>query len=101
MNNFPEPINENVLILPDEVKPDEADSGSFITPDELKDKPRSGMVAAASTGYYAKETGEYIPLDVKKGNHVLYRPFKGDKLSFNGKEYLLLTQSDILLILKK
>lgn len=101
MSNLPQPINENVLILPDELKPDEEQAGGFVIPDELKDKPRSGTVMAASDGYYAKDTGVFIPLDVKKQYRVLFRPFKGDKLTFNGKDYLLITQSDILTIIKK
>lgn len=101
MIKFPQPINEFVIILPDEAKVEEKKEGAFFVPDELQDKPRTGTVMAASEGYYAKETGTFIPLEVKKDYVVLYSAFGGAPLTLDGEKYLLMKQSDISLILKK
>ncbi len=54
---------------------------------------------AASKGYYAKETGTFIPLEVKEGDKVRFGSFAGAPLSINGEKFWMLKQSDITMIL--
>lgn len=98
MTKFPKPLHENVIILQDGLKKEES-KGGFEIPSELQEKPKTGIIMAASEGYYAKDTGVFVNLDVKKGDKVLYSPFAGAKIIFDGVDYLLLKQSDIQLIL--
>lgn len=94
MNNFPKPRNEYIILKPDPIPKDES-NGGFIIPQELKQKPHSGTVVAASEGYYAKDTGKFIPIDLKKDDRVLYTAFGGATFKFNGVDYWMLKESEI------
>lgn len=78
------------------VKPDEADektASGIIIPDSAKEKPRQGKVVLTGS---AKKDEE---MEVKKGDEVLYGKYAGQELTIDGKDYLLISQSDILYIM--
>ena len=70
-------------------------SGIYI-PDTAKEKPQQGVVIAVGPGKYADLTGNLIPLIVKAGDQVLYSKYAGTEVSIDGKEYLVMRESDIL-----
>lgn len=90
------PLADRVLIEP--VADKEEKIGSIYIPDTAKEKPYEGVVVAVGTGKVSDE-GKVIPLTVKNGDKVLYGKYSGTEIKENGKEYLIVRESDILAIL--
>lgn len=89
------PLADRVIIkaLPMEEK---TKSGIFM-PDTAKEKPQEGEVVAVGPGKVEK--GERIALEVKVGDRVIYSKYAGTEVKFDGEEYLILKETDILAIL--
>ncbi len=85
------PLPDRVLIEPKEAETKTA-SGLYI-PDTAKEKPQQGKVVAAGPGKKDE------PMEVKVGDVVLYGKYAGTEITVEGKDYLILKQSDILAIL--
>lgn len=85
------PINDRVVVQPG--KADEKTSGGIIIPDTAKEKPQQGKVVAVGPGK------DGIKLSVKKGDKVLYGKYAGQELNYKGKDYLIMREDDILVIL--
>lgn len=91
------PIADRVVI---EAAPAEEKTASGIyIPDTAKEKPQQGTVVAVGPGKYAEATGNLIPLNVKAGDVVLYGKYGGTEITFEGKEYLIMRESDLYAIL--
>lgn len=84
------PLADRVLILPKEAEEKTA-SGIFI-PATAKEKPQRGKVIAVGSGKKDE------PMEVKSGDEVLYGKYSGTEISVDGKDYLIMKQSDILAI---
>jgi chaperonin GroES len=83
------------------VKPLEAEEkkqGSIIIPDTAKEKPMQGEIVAVGPGKVS-ESGQKVAMEVKKGDKVLYGKYSGTEVTVDGKDYLILRESDILAIL--
>ncbi len=90
------PLGDRVLI---EILEDELQKqGSLYIPDTAKEKPQEGKVKAVGRGRY--EDGKLVPLDVKVGDRVLYGKYSGTEIKHDGKEYLIVRESDILAVLE-
>jgi len=87
------PLADRVIIKALEEK--EKKRGGIIIPDTAKEKPQEGEVIAVGPGKFS-ETGERIKPEVKKGDKVLYGKYSGTEVTVDGKEYLILRESDIL-----
>lgn len=85
------PLQDRVLIEPKEAEAKTA--GGLYIPDTAKEKPQQGLVVAAGPGKKDE------PMEVKVGETVLYGKYAGTEVSFEGKKYLIVKQSDILAIL--
>ena len=85
------PLSDRVLIEPQEAEEKTA-SGIYI-PDTAKEKPQKGTVVAAGKG--TKDE----PITVKVGDTVLYGKYAGTELKLEGKDYLIMRESDILAII--
>ena len=75
-------------------------TGGIIIPDTAKEKPQEGKIATFGPGKW-DENGKRIPLEVKKGNHVLFSKYAGNEIKINGVEYLIMRVDDILGITEK
>jgi chaperonin GroES len=91
------PLGEKILVKPAEVK--EVKKGGIIIPDTAKEKPQEGEIVAIGGGKRA-EDGKIIALDVKVGDKVLYGKYSGTEVKFDDKEYLIMSQDDILGIIE-
>jgi chaperonin GroES len=91
------PLGEKILVKPVEVK--EVKKGGIIIPDTAKEKPQEGEIVAVGGGKKT-EDGKIIALDVKVGNKVLYGKYSGTEVKFDDKEYLIMSQDDILGIIE-
>ena len=87
------PINRKVLIkrIEEEVK-----KGSIIIPDTVKEKPQKGQVIEV-----AKVKKDDDPMQVKKGDKVLFGKYSGNEVEINDEEYLLMSEEDILGVIEK
>ena len=89
------PLGDRVLVLP--LDQSEEKVGSIIIPDTAKEKPQEGTVEAVGPG--RTEDGKLIAPEVKVGDRVLYGKYSGTEIKQEGKEYLIVRESDILAIL--
>ena len=92
-----EPLGDRVLVRALEEK--EVKKGGIIIPDTAKEKPQEGEVMAVGPGKTTEE-GKKIPMDVKKGNKILFGKYSGTEVKLNGTEYLIMNQEDIFGIVK-
>lgn len=91
------PLADRVLVKPLDLK--EVKKGGIIIPDTAKEKPQEGEVIAVGKGRINETTGERIPLEIKKGDKVLYGKYSGTEITISDVEYLILRESDILAVL--
>ncbi|MCX5675111.1 MAG: co-chaperone GroES [Planctomycetota bacterium] len=88
-----EPLDDRIV-----VKPMEAESktkGGIVLPDTAKEKPQKGTVISVGPGRVADD-GKRIPPTVKKGDKVIYAKYGGSEIDVDGKEYMILRESDVL-----
>ena len=85
------PLADRVLVEPQEAE--EKTASGIIIPDTAKEKPQRGTVVAAGPGTKDEE------MQVKVGDTVLYGKYAGTELAVEGKDYLMMRQSDILAII--
>ena len=88
------PLGDKILVKRDEAAT-KTDSGIFL-PESAKDKPKQGKVVATGNAILNKETGEYLPFSVKKGDSVLFSSYSGTEVKIDGEDYLIMTEEDIL-----
>src|SRR6195952_3743774 len=74
---------------------EEKTASGIIIPDTAKEKPQKGTVVAVGPGKYAELTGTIIPMAYKLGDVVLYGKYAGTEIAIDGKEYLIMRESDI------
>jgi len=89
------PLGNRVIVEPSEAE--EVTAGGIVLPDTAKEKPQKGTVLAAGPGE-RDDDGDYIALDVKVGDVVLYAKYSGTEIKVDGKKLLILRESDILAI---
>ena len=87
------PLQDRVLVEPIMEKK-ETKRGGIIIPDTAKKKPVEGIVIAVGNGKLS-EDGKRIPLELKKGNKVLYGKYAGTEIKLNGNDYLLMREDDV------
>ena len=91
------PLADKVLVKPADSAENKT-SGGIIIPDTAKEKPVEGEIVAAGPGR-TDENGKVIPMNVKVGDKVLYSKYGGTELKYDGKEYLIMSENDILAII--
>ena len=92
------PLADKVLVKASDVSEDKT-AGGIIIPDTAKEKPHEGKVVAVGPGR-TDENGEIIKMNVKVGDNVLYSKYGGTELKYEGEEYIIMSESDILAILE-
>ena len=90
------PLNDRVLVV--RVEEDQKTAGGIIIPDTAKEKPQEGKIVAAGPGKL-DDKGKRIPLEVKKGDRILFSKYAGTEIKIDGKEHLFMREEDILGIL--
>ncbi|MBR5034770.1 MAG: co-chaperone GroES [Bacteroidales bacterium] len=86
------PLADRVLVEAQEAETKTA-SGLFI-PDSAKEKPQQGVIVAVGKG----KTDE--PMELKVGDKVMYGKYSGTEVSFEGKDYLIMRQSDVIAVIE-
>ena len=91
------PLGDRVVVEP--IEQEEVTAGGIVLPETAKEKPQQGNILAIGPGS-RDEDGEYIPMDVKVGDKVLYAKYSGTEFKVDGKKLLILRESDLLAIVE-
>src|SRR5271166_4057897 len=86
------PLHDRVVVR--RIEEDKKTAGGIIIPDSVKEKPMQGEVIAVGPGV-RDESGKRLPLDVKKGDRVLFGKWSGTEVKIDGAELVIMKESDI------
>jgi chaperonin GroES len=89
-----QPLEDRIVVRPGESE--ETTASGLVIPDTAKEKPQQGEVLAIGPGRRTEQTGELIPLDIKKGDTVVYSKYGGTEITIDGEDLLILTSRDVL-----
>jgi chaperonin GroES len=87
------PLQDRIIVK--RVDGEETTKGGIIIPDSAKEKPQEGKVIAVGKGK-VNEDGKLHPLDVKKGDKVLFSKYAGTEINIEGVEHLIIREDDVL-----
>jgi chaperonin GroES len=97
MANSITPLGDKVLVR--RLEAEERTAGGLVLPDTAKEKPKEGKVIALGSGKLL-DSGKRGSFQVKKGDRVIFASYAGTEVKVDGEEYLLMTEEDILAIVK-
>ncbi|HVK12667.1 MAG TPA: co-chaperone GroES [Gemmataceae bacterium] len=89
------PLNENILV--ERVEAEAKTAGGIMLPDSAKEKPKQGKVLSLGEGKVL-ENGKRQAFQVKAGDRVLFTSYAGSEVKIDGKEYLIMSEEDVLAI---
>ena len=92
------PLHDRVLV--ERVEQEDRTKGGIIIPDTAQEKPMEGKVVSVGGGA-RNENGQVVALDVKKGDRILFGKWSGTVVKIDGKELLIMKESDIMGIIEK
>jgi chaperonin GroES len=89
------PLNDKIVV--ERVEADEKTAGGIILPDTAKEKPKQGKVISLGDGKLLDD-GKRAAFQVKAGDRVLFSSYAGNEVTVDGKEYLVMTEEDVLAV---
>ena len=87
------PLHDRVVVK--RINPEAKTKGGIIIPDTAREKPQQGEVVAVGPGG-RDESGKLIPIDVKNGDKILFGKWSGTEVKIDGKDLIIMKESDIL-----
>ncbi|WP_342514285.1 co-chaperone GroES [Sporosarcina sp. FSL K6-1522] len=90
------PLGDRIVI--ELIEAEEKTLSGIVLPDSAKEKPQEGKVIAAGTGRVL-ENGQRVDLEVKEGDRIIFSKYAGTEVKYEGNDYLILRESDILAII--
>ncbi|PIC86725.1 co-chaperone GroES [Sporosarcina sp. P20a] len=90
------PLGDRIII--ELIEAEEKTSSGIVLPDSAKEKPQEGKVIAAGTGRVL-ENGQRVELEVSEGDRIIFSKYAGTEVKYEGTEYLILRENDILAII--
>jgi chaperonin GroES len=91
------PLQDRILVQ--RVEEETTTKGGIIIPDTAKEKPAEGKVVAVGNGKVGDD-GKRIPLEIKKGDRILFGKYSGTEVKIEGDEYLIMREDDVLGIIE-
>jgi chaperonin GroES len=91
------PLGDRIVI--ELVEEEQTTASGIVLPDSAKEKPLEGKVVAVGTGRIT-DNGEKVALEVAQGDRVIYSKFAGTEVKYEGSEYLILRESDVLAVIQ-
>ena len=91
------PLHDRIIVL--RIEEGEQKIGGIIIPDTAKEKPQQGKVSAAGKGK-VKDDGKVVPMDVKKGDLILFGKYGGQEIKLDGQEYLIMREEEVLAVIE-
>ena len=92
------PLQDRILVK--RIEEEETTAGGIIIPDTAKEKPMEGKVVAVGRGRVS-EDGKLMPLDLKKGDRILFSKYAGTEVKIGGEEHLIMREEDVLGVIEK
>ncbi len=92
------PLGDRVVV--EAIKDEERTKGGIVLPDTAKEKPQQGKVVAVGSGRLL-ENGQKVPLEVKVGDTVIFSKYAGTEVKVDDREYLILSERDILAVISE
>jgi chaperonin GroES len=89
------PLNEKIVV--ERLEADERTAGGIILPDTAKEKPKQGKIISVGDGKLLDD-GKRAAFQVKVGDRVLFSSYSGNEVTVDGKEYLIMTEDDVLAV---
>ena len=89
------PLNDKIVV--ERLEADEKTAGGIILPDTAKEKPKQGKIISVGEGKLL-EDGKRAAFQVKVGDRVLFTSYAGNEVTHEGKEYLIMTEDDLLAV---
>lgn len=90
------PLGDRIII--EAVEKEEKTTSGIVLPDSAKEKPQEGHVIAVGSGRLT-DKGERVALEVAEGNSVVFSKYAGTEVKYDGKEYLILREDDVLAVI--
>ncbi|HEV7772146.1 MAG TPA: co-chaperone GroES [Conexibacter sp.] len=90
------PLGDRVIVRA--IEEEETTASGLVLPDTAKEKPQKGKVIAVGDGKWDEDGDKRVPLDVSKGDEVLYSKYGGTEIKVDGEDLLVLRESDVLAI---
>jgi chaperonin GroES len=90
------PLGDRIVI--ELVKSEEKTASGIVLPDTAKEKPQEGKVIAVGTGRVL-DSGERVAVEVSVGDSIIFSKYSGTEVKFQGTEYLILRESDVLAVI--
>jgi chaperonin GroES len=90
------PLGDRVVLKP--VEREERTKSGIVLPDTAKEKPQEGIVQEVGSGRVL-DNGNTVPLELKKGDRVLYAKYAGNEFKIDEVEYLIVSEKDVLAVL--
>ena len=87
------PLQDRLIVK--RLDEEEKTAGGIIIPDSAKEKPQEGKIVAVGKGKVG-EDGKVTPLDVKKGDKILFSKYAGTEVNIEGEEHLIIREDDVL-----
>jgi chaperonin GroES len=91
------PLHDRILVK--RIEEEAKSKGGIIIPDTAKEKPQEGRVVAVGNGK-VNDDGNLRPLDVHKGDRILFGKYSGTELQLEGEEHLIIREDDVLAVLE-
>ncbi|MBA2175823.1 co-chaperone GroES [Halobacillus locisalis] len=91
------PLGDRIVI--ELVEEEQTTASGIVLPDSAKEKPQEGKVVAVGTGRIT-DNGEKVALEVAQGDRVIYSKFAGTEVKYEGSDYLILRESDVLAVVQ-
>ena len=88
------PLGDKIIVKRAQAQ-DKTDAGIYL-PESAKDQPKEGTVIALGNGRLNRDTGEYSPFTVKKGDRVIFTSYAGTEIKIDDEEMLIMTEDDVL-----
>jgi chaperonin GroES len=88
------PLGDRLIVQA--IEEEETTASGIVLPETAKEKPQKGKVLAVGDGRYDEDGAKRIPLDVVKGDEVLYSKYGGTEIKVDGEDLLVLRESDVL-----
>ncbi|OGP92128.1 MAG: co-chaperone GroES [Deltaproteobacteria bacterium RBG_16_47_11] len=92
------PLHDRLIVK--RLEEEEKTKGGIIIPDSAKEKPIEGKVIAVGKGKIKKD-GTTIPMEIKKGDRILFAKYAGTEVKIDGEEYLMMREDEIFAIIEK
>ncbi|OGP73140.1 MAG: co-chaperone GroES [Deltaproteobacteria bacterium RBG_16_49_23] len=92
------PLHDRLIVK--RLEEEEKTKGGIIIPDTAKEKPIEGKVIAVGKGKI-QEDGTKIPMEVKKGDRILFAKYAGAEVKIDGEEHLIMKEDDVLAIIEQ